>query len=70
MIDEVAFYGLLLRELDGWYVRSIIRAGSRWEVTCARSRGRAIESAAAANVALALRTAWRRVEARIGEDES
>jgi hypothetical protein len=68
VITEVEFYGLLLRELDGWYVRSLIRAGQRWECVISRTRGRAIEAAAADNVGLALRSAWRRVEDRIGRD--
>jgi hypothetical protein len=67
--DEEVFYGFLLRELDGWFVRSVVQSGKRWEVTCARMRGRAIESAAAGHPGLAMRAAWTRVEQRIGRDE-
>jgi hypothetical protein len=69
MTDGEAFYGLVLRELDGWHVRSVVRSGRRWEVVCARRSGRAIEAAAAANPLLALMSAWRKVEQRIGIGE-
>ena len=68
MTEGDAFYGLLVRELEGWHTRSVVRAGRRWEAVIARERGRAIEAAAAAHPGVALRTAWARVEARIGLD--
>jgi hypothetical protein len=67
---EDAFYGLLLRELEGWHTRSVVRIGThRWEAVIGRPRGRGIEAGAGANPALALRTAWARVEARVGAGE-
>lgn len=63
--DEDAFYGLLVRELEGWRVRSVIRAGKRWEAVIVAAHGRAIEAAAAAHPLVALRTAWRLVERRL-----
>lgn len=69
MTQEEAFYGLLLREEGSWRVRSVLRSGQRWEAVVARDRGRAIEAAAGATPYVALRTAWRRVEVRIGLGE-
>jgi hypothetical protein len=70
MTDEQAFYGLMLRELDGWSVRSIVHVGIRWEVVIAKQRSRrAIEVAAADHPGLAMRSAWTRVELRVGRDE-
>jgi len=68
--DEQAFYGLLLREEGGWSVRSVTRSGRRWEaVIAASSTIRRIEAAAGASPYIALRTAWRLVERRLGQGE-